>query len=356
MEFTEFYSFSKAFEIARHKGNRIYRKGWNGKGMFVFSVPENKYPAARNTNNTLIGLFEDDLVPYGAYLAIKTADDTVVPWLPSQSDLYATDWVVAEEEEEETSGIVDIVAKLKEFLVSERATEDSTNSLRGILIELPCSGDECGICRDDDEDACEYEDGDENKPDVACPIPSSFNETGENIALPDSVSIDFINGAIKKVRYKHLKKSSMVECRIYLHNSYVSYGTVVANSTLSTVENNQRAYRVAFDKLWELYGYVLSSLTYCIRENLDPTLTLFGIDTIELVDHSKFLFPIPNKLTHCSVILNSGFVITGESSCVNPDNFDASLGKGIAYDNALAHLDTLHDFLQIDLAHYYRTL
>lgn len=342
MEFTEFYSFSKAFEIAKQKGNRIYRKGWNGKGMFVFSVPENKYPAARNTKNTLVGLFEDDLVPYGAYLAIKTADDNVVPWLPSQSDLYATDWVVAEEDEVQSVNLTELLTVLKKFLESENATEESP---RCILIELTCNEDECGACCHDASDCDDTEEFIES-------IGSSFNSDTDCDSLPDKVSIDFINSAIKKVKYKQLKKTSMVECRIYLNNSYVSHGSVVINSTLSTEENNQRAYRAAFDKLWELYGYVLSSLTYCIRENIDPYATLFAMDNITLVADTNFIFPIPGKLTHCSVILNSGFVITGESSCVNPDNFDASLGKGIAYDNALAHLDTLHDFLQIDLVHY----
>ena len=74
-------------------GKRVAREGWNGKGMFLYYVPENKYPAARNTLNTLDGLFEDNLVPYAAYIAMKTAQDNVIPWLASQTDVLAEDWV-----------------------------------------------------------------------------------------------------------------------------------------------------------------------------------------------------------------------------------------------------------------------
>lgn len=68
------------------------RKGWNGSDMFVFYVPAGVYPAARNGKGTLLGQFPDDMVPYGAYLAIKNSDGKVVPWAPSGSDALAEDW------------------------------------------------------------------------------------------------------------------------------------------------------------------------------------------------------------------------------------------------------------------------
>ena len=33
-------------------------------------------------------------VPYQAYVAMKTAQNVVVPWAASQSDLFAGDWFV----------------------------------------------------------------------------------------------------------------------------------------------------------------------------------------------------------------------------------------------------------------------
>ena len=81
---------------ALKEGLRVARKGWNGKGMFLYYVPENKYPASRNEHGTMIGVFEDDMVPYGAYIAMKTAQNNVVPWLASQTDVLAEDWQIVE--------------------------------------------------------------------------------------------------------------------------------------------------------------------------------------------------------------------------------------------------------------------
>ena len=78
------------------EGKRVERAGWNGKGMFLYYVPENKYPASRNEYGTMIGVFEDDMVPYREYIALKTVDNQVVPWAPSISDALAEDWQIVE--------------------------------------------------------------------------------------------------------------------------------------------------------------------------------------------------------------------------------------------------------------------
>ncbi len=77
-------------------GNVVSREGWNGKGMFLYYVPANKYPMSRNPLETMKGLFPDDMVPYQAYIAMKTVDNTVVPWLASQTDILAEDWGIIE--------------------------------------------------------------------------------------------------------------------------------------------------------------------------------------------------------------------------------------------------------------------
>ena len=81
---------------AMKKGLKVAREGWNGKGMFLYYVPANAYPASRNTLETLKGMFENDMVPYGAYIAMKTAQNNVVPWLASQTDMLADDWRIVE--------------------------------------------------------------------------------------------------------------------------------------------------------------------------------------------------------------------------------------------------------------------
>ncbi len=85
--------FSKAL-LAMKAGECVYREGWNGKGMFCYYVPANKYPASGNTMATMEGVYEDDMVPYEGYAAMKTARGTVIPWICSQSDMFASDWVV----------------------------------------------------------------------------------------------------------------------------------------------------------------------------------------------------------------------------------------------------------------------
>jgi len=39
-------------------------------------------------------------------------------------------------------------------------------------------------------------------------------------------------------------------------------------------------------------------------------------------------------LTVCCLTLKNGFVVTGESACASPENFDAELGQKIARKNA----------------------
>lgn len=76
-------------------GRKVTRKGWNGKDMFLYYVPAASYPAQRNERGTMIGVFPDDMVPYRDYIAMKTAQNDVVPWVASQSDVLADDWQLA---------------------------------------------------------------------------------------------------------------------------------------------------------------------------------------------------------------------------------------------------------------------
>lgn len=73
------------------EGKRVARKGWNGNGQFCWMVPAGQYPARMEA---IKGHFPGDMVPYGAYFALKNAQDVVVPWVPSVGDLLATDWQV----------------------------------------------------------------------------------------------------------------------------------------------------------------------------------------------------------------------------------------------------------------------
>jgi hypothetical protein len=76
---------------ALKEGYPVKRKGWNGKGMFVYYVPPGEYPAR---TGTALDYFGDKLVPYNAYFAIKNVDETVSTWVPSVNDCLAEDWSI----------------------------------------------------------------------------------------------------------------------------------------------------------------------------------------------------------------------------------------------------------------------
>lgn len=84
-------TFGLAIESIK-KNARISRKGWNGKGMFVYLVPANAYPAQTPVAKAHFG--EDAMVPYNAYMAIKNVDNTVSTWVPSVNDVLAEDWEI----------------------------------------------------------------------------------------------------------------------------------------------------------------------------------------------------------------------------------------------------------------------
>jgi len=59
------------------RGNRMTRKGWNGKDMFLeLQVPD------KNSKMTL------------PYIYMKTVQGDLIPWLASQTDLLAGDWLI----------------------------------------------------------------------------------------------------------------------------------------------------------------------------------------------------------------------------------------------------------------------
>lgn len=78
-------SFGLAVE-AMKEGQRVARAGWNGKGMYVAFVHRDSYDImGGDTLGTL---------PLRDFLAMKTADDQIVPWVASQTDILAEDWEV----------------------------------------------------------------------------------------------------------------------------------------------------------------------------------------------------------------------------------------------------------------------
>lgn len=80
--------------LAMKAGHRVTRRGWNGSGMFIYYVPAGRYPPSTAAGRAISEGQADGLVPYLPYIAMKTVMGDVVPWLASQTDILADDWVV----------------------------------------------------------------------------------------------------------------------------------------------------------------------------------------------------------------------------------------------------------------------
>lgn len=56
-------------------------------------------------------------------------------------------------------------------------------------------------------------------------------------------------------------------------------------------------------------------------------------------------------VTICSITLDNGFSVRGESACVDPANFNREIGQKIAHDNAFNKLWPLFGFLLAESRH-----
>ena len=79
--------------VAGLKEGRRYarRQGWNGKGMFIFLVGGSHFTVNREPLLSILG--EGAEVDYHAHVDMKTAQGYVVPWVVSQVDMLADDWI-----------------------------------------------------------------------------------------------------------------------------------------------------------------------------------------------------------------------------------------------------------------------
>jgi hypothetical protein len=86
--------FSEALKFCKN-GHKISREGWNGPGQFV--VLQKGYPDGIPINaNTAeaTGIPEGTEMKFAPYLMMLNAQGIFVPWLASQGDLLANDWVL----------------------------------------------------------------------------------------------------------------------------------------------------------------------------------------------------------------------------------------------------------------------
>lgn len=81
------------------RGKKVARKGWNGKGMFLFLLPEAEVPVEYIHTEPLkqIAINNGGTVKCLGSIRMKTTDGSVLTgWFASQTDMLAEDWYLVE--------------------------------------------------------------------------------------------------------------------------------------------------------------------------------------------------------------------------------------------------------------------
>ncbi len=91
-------TFGLAIEALK-LGTRVARAGWNGKGMWLaLTLSIHDIPRTGTTQPVYRLTIDDDGAGATAlpWIGMKTADNKFVPWLASQTDMLAEDWIILE--------------------------------------------------------------------------------------------------------------------------------------------------------------------------------------------------------------------------------------------------------------------
>lgn len=93
-------NFGQALEELK-QGNKVGRKGWNGKGMFIYLTTGTIIPVVNMKKETANHLFGERLLECDATVEIKSHIDMkavdgsiTIGWNPSQVDMLAEDWEI----------------------------------------------------------------------------------------------------------------------------------------------------------------------------------------------------------------------------------------------------------------------
>lgn len=83
-------TFSDALDHIK-KGRRMARMGWNGKGMYIFLVPGSTFEVNRPPLSDIYP--PGTVINYRPHIDMCDAEGKIVPWLASQTDVLAEDWM-----------------------------------------------------------------------------------------------------------------------------------------------------------------------------------------------------------------------------------------------------------------------
>lgn len=81
------------------RGRQCYRRGWNGKGQYIYMTNGSNVTCSHlkaNTRKMIINSFDkDDYVEIMPHIDMKTAQNQlIIGWAPTQTDMLANDWYI----------------------------------------------------------------------------------------------------------------------------------------------------------------------------------------------------------------------------------------------------------------------
>lgn len=95
------FDFGLAISFLK-EGEKVARKGWNGKGMFLYLVNGQEVPYKNMRGEAKNALAktpanETNTVFINSHIDMKAADGSVViGWLASQTDMLSEDWIIVQ--------------------------------------------------------------------------------------------------------------------------------------------------------------------------------------------------------------------------------------------------------------------
>lgn len=92
-------TFGLALEALK-KGFKVARKGWNGKGMFIYLQDGSRVDTENLRPDSIKEYCKTRVIQHvkiNSHIDMKAADGSiVVGWLASQTDMLAEDWIIVE--------------------------------------------------------------------------------------------------------------------------------------------------------------------------------------------------------------------------------------------------------------------
>jgi hypothetical protein len=86
----ECMNFGDAITLLK-QGKRVARTGWNGKGMWL------RYVDLYSDKEFKVREIDPCVGTWLPFIVMKTADNKLVPWFASQTDVLANDWILVDD-------------------------------------------------------------------------------------------------------------------------------------------------------------------------------------------------------------------------------------------------------------------